>query len=45
MNFDNEGYLVDPADWSEQLAETIARQEGIALTEEHWAVLRFMRGY
>lgn len=45
MNFDNEGYLTDPADWSEQLAETIARQEGITLTDEHWAVLRFMRGY
>jgi tRNA 2-thiouridine synthesizing protein E len=45
MNLDNEGYLVDPDDWNEQVAETLARQEGIALTEEHWGVLRFMRRY
>jgi tRNA 2-thiouridine synthesizing protein E len=45
MNFDNEGYLTDPADWSEELAESLARAEGIALTDEHWAVLRFMRRY
>jgi dissimilatory sulfite reductase related protein len=45
MRFDNEGYLVDPADWSDELAETLAREESIALTEEHWAVIRFMRRY
>lgn len=45
MKLDNEGYLIDPADWSEEAAETLARAEGIALTEEHWAVLRFMRRY
>ena len=45
MNLDNEGYLQDPADWSEEIAESLARAEGIALTDEHWAVLRFMRRY
>lgn len=45
MKLDNEGYLLDPADWTEEAAETLARAEGIALTEEHWAVLRFMRRY
>ena len=45
MRIDNEGYLVDPADWSEEIAETLAREEHIALTEEHWAVVRFMRRY
>jgi TusE/DsrC/DsvC family sulfur relay protein len=42
---DDEGYLVDPADWNEGVAEALARNEGIALTEAHWAVLRFMRRY
>jgi tRNA 2-thiouridine synthesizing protein E len=42
---DEEGYLVDPAAWSESVAEALARKEGIALTEAHWTVLRFMRGY
>ena len=42
---DDEGYLVDPADWNEQAAEEMARQERIILTEEHWVVIRFMRAY
>jgi tRNA 2-thiouridine synthesizing protein E len=42
---DEEGYLVDPADWNERLAEELARKEQIALTEAHWAVIRFMRRY
>lgn len=42
---DDEGYLVDPAQWNERIAEVLARREGIVLTEEHWAVIRFMREY
>lgn len=44
-NLDAEGYLVEPQDWTEQLAETFALQENIALTEDHWDVIRFMREY
>jgi TusE/DsrC/DsvC family sulfur relay protein len=40
---DAEGYLVDPAEWSEAFAGAVARREGIALTEEHWKVIHFMR--
>lgn len=42
---DDEGYLVDPAQWSEQLAQALARQENIELTEVHWNAIRFMRDY
>jgi tRNA 2-thiouridine synthesizing protein E len=42
---DDEGYLVDPAQWNEQVAEELARRERIVLSEEHWAVIRFMREY
>jgi tRNA 2-thiouridine synthesizing protein E len=42
---DDEGYLVDPADWNEQVAEELARRERIVLSDEHWAVIRFMREY
>lgn len=45
LEVDAEGYLVDPAQWSEQVAEELARQEGIVLGAEHWAVIRFMREY
>ncbi|MDD3517212.1 MAG: TusE/DsrC/DsvC family sulfur relay protein [Chromatiales bacterium] len=42
---DVEGYLVDPADWNEDIAEMLAEEEGVALTDEHWDVIRFMRDY
>lgn len=40
---DSEGYLIDPSQWDEALAETLAQAEGITLTDDHWLVLRFMR--
>ena len=42
---DDEGYLIDPQNWSEELAREFARQENINLTEDHWDVIRFMREY
>ncbi|MBU1214952.1 MAG: TusE/DsrC/DsvC family sulfur relay protein [Gammaproteobacteria bacterium] len=42
---DEEGYLVDPQEWNEAVAEGFAREENIALTELHWEVIRFMRDY
>lgn len=42
---DDEGYLVDPAAWDETVARQLADQERVELTDEHWQVLRFMRGY
>ena len=41
---DAEGFLTDPAQWNEQIAEAIAAQNGIPeLTDRHWLVIRFMR--
>lgn len=40
-----EGFLMDPAEWTEEIAEMFANKERIALTEEHWAIIRFMRDY
>ena len=42
---DDEGYLIDPQDWDEELAQELARRENIQLTEVHWDALRFMRSY
>ena len=42
---DDEGYLVDPLTWSEAVAEEFARQEDVALSEDHWDAIRFMREY
>ena len=40
---DSEGYLVDPAEWTESFAKTLATQEGLELNGEHWEVIRFLR--
>jgi TusE/DsrC/DsvC family sulfur relay protein len=42
---DEEGYVVEPGEWNEDLAEYLARNENIQLTPAHWDVIRFMRGY
>ena len=44
VDVDAEGFLTDPQQWTEQLAEQIARENGIAaLGERHWLVVKFMR--
>ena len=40
---DGEGYLIDPADWNEEIAEELARRLGITLGDDHWDAIRFMR--
>ena len=42
---DDEGYLLDPGEWGDELAVILARQEGIDLSEAHWDAIRFMRDY
>jgi tRNA 2-thiouridine synthesizing protein E len=42
---DEEGYLVDPDAWTEEVARVLAAREGVELTGEHWDVIRFMRGF
>jgi len=40
----DEGFFTDPAQWREDMAPLIARQEGITeLSERHWQVIKFMR--
>ena len=40
---DANGYLVNPGDWSEELATEIAKKEGIELTEKHWDLIKYLR--
>ena len=44
LNFDEDGFLVDPLLWSEQTSLIIAEIRGIGpLGSDHWTVLRFLR--
>lgn len=42
---DAEGYLTDPADWTEAWAVATASAEHVELTDEHWTAIRFMRSF
>jgi tRNA 2-thiouridine synthesizing protein E len=42
---DNEGYMLDPSEWSEDVALQIAQDEGLEMTQERWVVVKFVRDY
>ena len=42
---DEEGYLVNLSDWSEDVANHMAAVEGLQLTPAHWDVVNFLREY
>ena len=40
----DEGFMTDPNEWTKEIAEAIAKQEGIeALSEDHWKIIDFCR--
>ena len=44
VGLNDEGFFVDPGQWTEDMAPELARREGIEeLTDAHWQVIRFMR--
>ncbi|GBE07945.1 sulfurtransferase TusE [bacterium BMS3Bbin11] len=42
---DEEGYLIDPDDWSREICEHLAQGEGIELNDEYWEIITCMRNY
>ena len=44
-DIDEEGYLIDPNVWNEDIAKEFALQESIELTQDHWDAIKFMREY
>ncbi|TRW44088.1 TusE/DsrC/DsvC family sulfur relay protein [Georgenia yuyongxinii] len=43
VHVDEEGFLTEYDEWDEDLAEVLAQQIGIDLTDQHWKVVRFLR--
>lgn len=37
------GYLVNHEDWTKELGEYIAKEEGVELTEKHWNLIDYLR--
>jgi TusE/DsrC/DsvC family sulfur relay protein len=42
---DEEGYLINLAEWNMDVAKYIAGTEGLNMTDNHWEVINFLREY
>ncbi len=42
---DEDGYLVELADWTDDVAKAMARTDHCELTSAHWEVIHFLREY
>ncbi|MEZ5660869.1 MAG: TusE/DsrC/DsvC family sulfur relay protein [Burkholderiaceae bacterium] len=45
VQVDEQGFLIDPDTWDEDIAREMAHRLGLVLTDDHWAVITFMRDY
>lgn len=45
LEVDEEGYLTNLDDWTENVANEMAKNESIDLSESHWEVINFLREY
>ncbi len=45
LEVNRKGYLVDFDAWDKDIAQAIAAEEGLTLSECHWAVIGFLREY
>ncbi len=46
IEVDEDGFMVNPEDWNEDVAKALATTEDVAdITEEHWKVINYLRDY
>ena len=45
LETDEEGYLMNLAEWTKEAAVELAKGESIELTDSHWEVVDFLREY
>jgi len=41
----DQGFLVNSADWNEEVAKQLADLNNISLTDQHWEIILFIRNY
>jgi TusE/DsrC/DsvC family sulfur relay protein len=42
---DEEGYLTNIQEWEAGVAEAMAKEDDLELTDEHWEIIKFLREY
>jgi len=45
LEVDEDGYLQDWQEWTENVAKKMSQDDGLELTESHWEVIKFLREY
>lgn len=45
VKLDPEGYLVERGIWDAEIAELLAEEEGVTLTDEHWELIHLVRDF
>ena len=43
VDVNEEGYLTNSSQWTKEIAAEIAGEEGIVLTDQHYAIIEFLR--
>ncbi|MDR2011026.1 MAG: TusE/DsrC/DsvC family sulfur relay protein [Bacteroidales bacterium] len=43
LKFDGDGFLINPEIWDNEVAEQIANEDGIAMTDQHWSIVKVIR--
>lgn len=43
VHVNDEGFLTEYDEWDEDIANVLAQQIGIEMTDAHWKVIRFLR--
>ncbi len=44
-DFDEDGLIIDPSQWNEEIAEEVAERLNIQLGAEHWVAIYALRNY
>jgi len=42
---DQDGYLISLSDWDQEVADTLATQESISLTQAHWEIINLLQEF
>ena len=45
LETDEEGYLANLSDWEKDVADVMAKADGIDLSDDHWEIINFLREY
>ena len=43
VHINDEGFLTEYEEWNEQIGKELAANIGIEMTDDHWALIRFLR--